>query len=60
MDTKAVPNEAPDSTPKPQVNAAPQTPPAQPTDKYAVARLAKKKRRRAAHRAKIARSHANG
>jgi hypothetical protein len=58
MDSTAVdsagPNPTPESSPKQQAS------PVKIADKYSAARNAKKKKRRAQHRAMIRRSHANG
>ncbi len=50
----SVPNAKPDNNPKQHRSPVPSA------DKYADARNAKKKKRRAQHRAMIRRSHANG
>ncbi len=58
MDTTAVDSLGPNAAPE---NSSRQQPsPVRSTDKYSVARDAKKKKRRAQHRAMIRRSHANG
>jgi len=54
----AVDNSEPSATPEKTSKQHPS--PVQSADKYSDARNAKKKKRRAAHRAMIRRSHANG
>jgi hypothetical protein len=51
------PNETPQ---KPLARPAKQSPPEHSVDKFAEARRAKKKQKRARHRAKLKRSHTNG
>jgi len=60
MSSTAVARSEPDATPeKAQANQQ-QAVPERPVDKFAEARRAKKKQKRARHRAKLRRPHANG
>jgi len=58
MDITAVDSSGPNATPENRPKQQPS--PVQSADKYSAARDAKKKKRRAQHRAMIRRSHANG
>jgi hypothetical protein len=59
MDITVAESSGPNATPEENPKQHP-SPPVRSADKYANARNAKKKKRRAAHRAMIRRSHANG
>ncbi len=58
MDITISESSGPNATP--EKNPTQHSSPVRSADKYAQARNAKKKKRRAAHRAMIGRSHANG
>ena len=58
MDTTVAESSEPNAIPEKNLTQHPS--PVRPADKYADARNAKKKKRRAQHRAMISRSHANG
>jgi hypothetical protein len=59
MSTVEVDRPAPDATPE-KPPAKQQASPQRPVDKFAEARMVKKKHKRARHRATLRRSHANG
>jgi hypothetical protein len=60
MSTTVVDHSEPEATAQKVQANQPHASPGLPVDKFAAARSAKKKEKRARHRAKLRRSHANG